>query len=153
MPQPGVFRWKMSASLEGQEQLLKSLLERADHDAQVECLTKIAKLIMLEVDLLVPRKSGQLETEVVVFYDGDLPTGVGVPATSPSIDAAFATEYGSWNFDVGGPGSPKTDWPTKSKPTAAMPWLRTSALVATPRALRYLRRFFITGKRGMTDDP
>jgi hypothetical protein len=153
MAQPGVFRWKMSASLAGQEALLKALLERADDRAQRIMLDKIARLIYIEARRLVPRETGELESEIQIFYVGDRPAGVGVSASSPAIAKAWATEYGTWNWSVGSPTGPKTAWEAKTKPEAAMPWLRTGLIVATPRALRYLRRALITGKRGLSLDP
>lgn len=152
MAQPGVFRWKMSASLEGQDALLKMLLDRAGPEAKREALEKVAKFLIIEARRLVPRDTGELEAEISVFYDGDMPSSVGISASSPAIHKAIATEYGTWNYSVGTPGAPKTSWRAKSKPSAAMPWLRTSALVARPRILRFLRRYFITGKRGKTDE-
>lgn len=151
MAQPGVFRWKMSASLHGQEALLRELLERADPEAQRIAREKMAKLIQAEAKRLVPRETGELESEVGVFYDGQMPSGVGVPASSPAIEKALATEFGTWNYGVGSPGAPKTAWASKSKATAAMPWLRTGVLVARPRILRWLRRFFVTGRRRMRE--
>lgn len=152
MAQPGVFRWKTSVSLEGQADLLAALLERVDDETKQKALEKMAHLVYLEAYRLAPREEGLLESEIQVFYDGDMPSGVGVPSESPAIERAWATEFGTWNWDVGTPNGPKTGWPAKSKPEAAMPWLRTGLLVARPRVLRMLRRLLLTGKRGVEDD-
>jgi hypothetical protein len=151
--QPGVFRWKISASLIRQEGILRDLAESAEPEHRRAALEKMAKLIRVEAARLVPRETGELENELTVIYEGDLPTEVGVPASSPAIAKARATEYGSWNYTVGDPAGPKTEWAARSKPTAAMPWLRTGALVARPRILRWIRRYFLTGKRGRNDEP
>ena len=152
MAQPGPFRWKMSASLQGQEKLLRDILERADDESQRIALEKMSKLIKTEQKRLVPRKTGELESEIQVFHDGNKAIGVGIAPDSPAAAKARATEYGTWNYDVGIPGAPKVQWPSKSKETAAMPWIRTSSIVAKPRILRWLRRYFITGKRRRTND-
>jgi len=149
-----VFKWKISASLEGQERLLKNLLERADAEARATALAKIGNIVRIEQQRLVPRETGELQGEIRVEAQGD-EVRVGIfPDASPEVQArARATNEGSWNYTVGSPDSPKTEWRAKSKPTAAMPWLRTSVLTARPRILRYLRRFFITGRRGRDLEP
>ena len=147
-PRSGFHRpFKVSASLEGQERMIRELLDRAGPEAKAEVHEWMAKRILREARILVPRKMGELESEVQIIRDGSLPTRVGVPASSPAIHKAWATEFGTWNYDVGDPQSPKTSWLTKSKPTAAMPWLRTAALAQRIPILRHLRRYFITGKR------
>jgi hypothetical protein len=144
---PNPFRFKVSASLTGQEELLKNLLARASPEAKQALQEWWAKRVLREAKHLVPRDTGQLEQEIAVFYEGDLPVGVGVPSTSQAIHRAWATEYGSWNYNVGSAESPKLDWKTKSKPSASMPWLRVAALVQHMPFLRRVRRYFITGKR------
>lgn len=138
----------MSASLQGQEALLKDLLDRVNPEQRAEMLDHGTKLIKTEAVRLVPRETGELQGEITILNAGD-PDNVkiGVPASSPANAKAWATEHGTWNYSVGSPSSPKTDWPAKSKPTAAMPWLRTAVLVAKPRILRFLRRRMLTGRR------
>lgn len=147
MARSEVYKWKVSASLDGQDKLLQALLARASHEQRIVAHEAIAKRIRTEARRLVPRKTGELQRAIQVFYEGDLAVGVGVPADSPAIAKAWATEYGSWNYSVGTPETPKTEWKTKSKPEAAMPWLRTAVLVRRMSILRALRRQFLTGKR------
>lgn len=141
------FSYKVSASLVGQEELLQALLKRSSPEAKQDLHEWYCRRVLRTAKQLAPRETGEMEKAITVFYKGHLPVGVGVPATSPVIDRARATEYGSWNYSVGVPGAPKQDWPAKSKPTAAMPWLRTSALIHHYPFMRRIRRYFLTGKR------
>ncbi|MCA1810483.1 MAG: HK97 gp10 family phage protein [Halobacteriales archaeon] len=143
----GPFRFKVSASLDGQEALLRRLYERANPEAQRDMLEWAADKVASEARRLVPRETGELQREITVFRDGDRPTGVGVPASSPAIHKARATEFGTWNYDVGAPAGPKTEWRAKSKPTAAMPWLRTALLVRRQSILRYMKKVLVSGRR------
>lgn len=147
MSSPDPFRIKVSATMAGQEALLKSLYDRASPEARRDLNEWMARRVLREAKQLVPKETGELESEIEVLYDGDTPVGVGVPASSPAIDKAWATEYGASNYSVGEPGTPKLDWKAKSKPTAAMPWLRTAALVHRFSFLKKIRRYFVTGRR------
>lgn len=144
---PNPFRFKVSATMQGQEKLLKALYDRASPQATRELNEWMARRLLAEAKRLVPRETGELESEIQVFYEGSTPVAVGVSGASPAAEKARATEYGSWNYTAGEPGSPKLDWPVKSKPTAAMPWLRTAALVHRFSFLKKIRRYFVTGRR------
>lgn len=146
-PSPDPFRFKVSASLVGQEKLLRELLERASPENQRDLLNWYGRRVQREAKNLVPRETGELEEAIDVQFDGDTAVSVGVPASSPAIEKAHATEYGTWNYSVGEPASPKRTWAAKSKMTATMPWLRTAAAVHYIPFLRKIRRFFITGRR------
>lgn len=142
------FRFQVSMSLEGQAELLKRLMERASPEAQKDILEWAAEKVESEARRLVPEETGELREEITTFRgDNGVPEGVGVPASSPAIHKARATEYGSWNYSVGTPGSPKLDWPAKTKGTAAMPWLRLALLVRRTSILRYTKKVLLSGRR------
>lgn len=147
----GKARFQIAASVVGQEKLLEELLRRAKPEHRRELLQWYADRVVREARRLVPRDTGELESEVAIHYDGDMPSSIGVLASSPAAEKARATEYGSWNYDVGSPTGPKLDWPAKSKPTAAMPWLRTAAAIHHYPFLRHIRKFFISGRRDKHD--
>lgn len=95
----------------------------------------------------VPRETGELEGEIVVrpmrTGPGVFVAGIGVPADSPAIVKAFATEYPetvpNWTHR-GVPGNPTTNWPAKSKQGATMPWARQSVLVRKNGIMRKWRQ-------------
>lgn len=92
----------------------------------------------------VPRETGELEDAIQKVRGKQTRTlvtmGVGVPASHPAIHKAWATEFGTWNYTVGRPEAPKTNWPAKSKAGATMPWARTSVLVLKTSLIRNWRR-------------
>lgn len=144
-----VFRWKLSARIEGMEPMMREVFPTLPPHKQREMLERAADFVRQDARALVPRETGELEREVQVFDDGGITDSifVGVPETSPAIHKARATEYGTWNYDVGAVAAPKTSWPARSKVSAAMPWLRTGLLRARPRILRMFHREFFSGKR------
>lgn len=91
----------------------------------------------------VPRETGELEGEIVAHPlrapPGQFFVNVGVPESSPAIEKARATEFGTWNYGVGTPQNPKTRWAAKSKPGAVMPWARTSVLARKTDIIRRWR--------------
>ena len=136
---------RLRGRLVGSREFMEAMWEKArDRRALREIVERGAEDLAGEMKALVPRETGELESEItaecVESTDQRAVFRVGVRADSPAIDAAWATETGSHNFRVGTPSSPKTSWEAKSKAGATMPWARTALLRHRRRIGRQMQR-------------
>lgn len=129
-------------SLRGVKALTDFLRDAVSESELERIVRRAAGDLRDEMIVHVPEDTGELAEDIIsrpkevsedrVIYE------VGVPSESPSIDKAWATETGTWNYDVGTPANPKRSWPSKTKGSAKMPWLRFSVLKAGPRLRRQM---------------
>lgn len=134
-------RIRFSIGLTGGDMLVRRMrnyLHGSDLDTPLKEAAHVIKDNALE---FVPRDTGLLESEIGVWkVRGRRAYMIGVKATSEAYPQAVATEYGTWNYTVGTPKSPKKSWPAKSKANATMPWLRSGFLKARPKIRKILKR-------------
>lgn len=135
----------VSFNLFGASSLIEKLQSLVTEDRRSDAAQAGAAEVFHEAYQLAPEKTGEMvdALEIIKLPNGHV--GVGIPRSSPAYDAAIATEYGAWNFTVGTPSMPKSEWLTKSKAGASMPWLRVAAVRGRPNAMKAMRAAIFSG--------